>query len=145
MPYGKHCFIIVNTQKSQDSFFFWPIGVSPVNISWAIINSGLKIKPGTKLLDLNDKCKANLRNGSSGLKCLIVDELSLVSSNLWTDIDSRLGELFLMILEKAFADLSVMTVGNFLQLPPVRIKLVSTIFWKEWYETFIRFAVMVFI
>ena len=63
----------------------------------------------------------------SEVKFLIVDELSMVSSNLWTDIDSRLGEIFL-ILDKAFAGLSVITVANFLQVPRVTGKLVFSRF-----------------
>ena len=53
------------------------------------------------------------------MKLLIIDELSMVSSDLWTDIDSRLGEISLMIPEKALAGLSVMAVADLLQLPPV--------------------------
>ena len=34
------------------------------------------------------------------MKLLIIDELSMVSSDLWTDIDSRLEEIFMMIPEK---------------------------------------------
>ena len=34
----------------------------------------------------------------------------MVSSDLWTDINSRLGEIFMMIPENAFAGLSDMTV-----------------------------------
>ena len=56
------------------------------------------------------------------VKLLIIDELSMVSSDLWTDIDSRPGEIFLMIPEKAFAGLSVMDEADLLQLPPVRRK-----------------------
>ena len=52
------------------------------------------------------------------MKFLIIDELSMVSSDLCTDIDSRLGEIF-MIPEKAFAGLSVVIVADLLQLPPV--------------------------
>ena len=37
------------------------------------------------------------------MKLFIIDELSMVSSDLWTDIDSRLGEMLIMIPEKAFA------------------------------------------
>ena len=50
----------------------------------------------------------------------------MVSSDLWTDIDSRFREIFL-IPEIAFAGLSVMTVAvaDLLQLPPVRKKLRS--------------------
>ena len=43
----------------------------------------------------------------------------MVSSDLLTDIDSRLGEISTMIPEKAFAGLSAMTVADLLQLPPV--------------------------
>ena len=39
-----------------------PTGISAVNIGGTTIHSGLGIKPGIKLLGLNDKCKAALRN-----------------------------------------------------------------------------------
>ena len=97
--------------------------ISAVNIAGTTIHSGLAIKPGTKLLGLNEKSKkAALRNKLSVVKLLIIGELLMVSSDLWTDIDSRLGEIFLMIPEKAFAGLSVMDVADLLQLPPVRGK-----------------------
>ena len=53
------------------------------------------------------------------MKFLIINELTMVSSDLWVDINSMLQEIFMMIIEKAFAGSSVMTVGDFLQLPPV--------------------------
>ena len=62
------------------------------------------------------------------MKLLIIDELSMVSNDLWTDIDSRLGEIFMIIPEKAFAGLSVMTLADLLQPPPVRGKLIFLIF-----------------
>ena len=43
----------------------------------------------------------------------------MVSSDLWIDINSRFEEVLITIPEKAFASLSVMTVSDFLQLPPV--------------------------
>ena len=58
------------------------------------------------------------------MKFFITDQPSMVSSNLWTDIDSRLGEIFMIIPEKAFTGLSIMTVEDLLQLPPVREKLI---------------------
>ena len=43
----------------------------------------------------------------------------MVSSNLWTDMDSSLGEIFMMIPEKTFAGLAVMNVSDLHHLPPV--------------------------
>ena len=105
-----------------------PTRISAVNISGTTIHSGLGIKPGIKLLCLNDKSKAALRNRLSEVKLLIIDELFMASSDLWTDIDSRLGERFTMIPKKAFAGLPVMTVADFLQLPSVRGKLIFSQF-----------------
>ena len=46
----------------------------------------------------------------------------MVSSDLWTDIDSRLEEIFMVIPEKKNASLSVMTLAYLSELPPVRGK-----------------------
>ena len=105
-----------------------PTRISAVNIRGTTIHSVLGTKPGTKLLGLNDKSKAALRNGLSDVKLLIIDKLSMVSSDLWTDIDSRLGEIFMVIPEIAFTGLSVMTVADLLQLPPVRGKYICSQF-----------------
>ena len=59
---------------------------------------------------------------------MIVHELSIVSGGLWTDNDSRLGEIFMMVPEKVFAGLSVVTVADLLQLPPVSGKLIFSQF-----------------
>ena len=82
-------------------------GISAVNIGSTTIHYGLGIKLRIILLGFNNKAKAALRNMLSKVKFLIIDKLSMVSSDLWTDIDSRLGEIFMMIPEKAFAGLSV--------------------------------------
>ena len=90
-----------------------PTGISVVNIGGTTIHSGLGIKPGIKLVGLNDKSKTALRNKLSEVKFLIIDELSMVSSNLWIDINSRLKEIFVIIPEKALRGLSVTTVATF--------------------------------
>ena len=76
-------------------------GILIENIGY-IIHSGLAIKPGIKLLGLNDKSKAALRNRLSEVTFLAIDVLSVVSSDLRRDIDPRLGAI-LMIPQKAFA------------------------------------------
>ena len=105
-----------------------PTEISAVNIGWRTIHSGLGIKPGTKLYGLSDKSKAALRNRLSEVKLIVICALSMLSSDLWTDIDSRLGEIFMMIPEISFAGLSVVTVADLLQLPPVRGKLIFSRF-----------------
>ena len=92
------------------AFLLGPTGISVINIDENTIHPGLGLKAGTQLLGLNNKSKAALRNRLSEMKLLIINELSMAPSDLWTDIDSsRLGGIFLMILEKACAGLSVMT------------------------------------
>ena len=58
------------------------------------------------------------------MKIFIIDDLSMVSSDLRTDLDSRLGEIFMMIPEKESTSQLVMTVVNFLQVLPFRRKIV---------------------
>ena len=41
------------------------------------------------------------------VKFLIINELSMVSIDLWTDSDSRLGEIFMMFSEEVIAGLSL--------------------------------------
>ena len=72
-------------------FLLGPTVKSLVNINRTTIHAGLGIKPGTKLLGLNDKSQVDLRNRLSEVKLLIIDELSMVTSDLRTDKDPRLG------------------------------------------------------
>ena len=53
-----HC---EDSEKPRDPLL-GPTGISGVNIGGTTIHSCLVIKPGTKLLGLNDKSKAALRN-----------------------------------------------------------------------------------
>ena len=59
-----------------------PTGISAVNIGETIIHSDIGIKPGIKLLGSNDRSKVALRNRLSDMKCLFIDERSMVSSDL---------------------------------------------------------------
>ena len=60
------------------------------------------MEPGSKLLGLNDKSKATLRNKLSEVNFLIIDHLSMASSDLWKNIDLRLEEVFMIIPKTAF-------------------------------------------
>ena len=71
-----HCMVPENPRE------LGPTGMPTVDIGGTTIYFGFGIKPGTELLGLNDKSKAALKNSLSEVKCLIIDELSMVLSDL---------------------------------------------------------------
>lgn len=73
---------------------------------------------------LSHKCKIILRNKLSEVKFTIIDEWSMVSSDLFLDIHTKLLEIFMCETEKPFAGLSVILLGDFLQLPLVKRKVI---------------------
>ena len=79
--------------------FLGPTCISAVNIGRKIIHSGLRIKPGVKLLGLSDKMKTSLRNALSEVKIVIIDEFSMVSSDLFFKINTRLLEILCVPLQ----------------------------------------------
>ena len=87
--------------------------ISAVNIGGTNIYSGLGPKFETKVL-------VEMTN------LYYIKRLSEVK--LLTDFDSNLREIFMMIPEKAFPCLSVTNVADFLQLSPVRGKLIFSKF-----------------
>ena len=99
--------------------FLGPPGLSAVKIGGTTIHSGLGIKPGVKLLGLKDKMKASLGNKLSEVKMIIIDESSMVSSDLFFKINAWLLELFMCSNAVQFAGLTVVLVAGSLQLPPV--------------------------
>ena len=79
-----------------------PTGISAGNIRGTTIYSGLETKLGIRLLSLNDKSKAALKNSLSEVKFLIIDKLSMVPIALRTNIDSKLWQIFMMISRKKY-------------------------------------------
>ena len=70
------------------SLLLGPTRISTVNIGGSTIHVGLGIEPGTKLLGLNVKSKAALRNRLS--EVFINNRWTFYGiKNLWTIIDSR--------------------------------------------------------
>ena len=53
------------------------------------------------------------------MKFLITNEFSMVSSDLWRYVASKLSEIFIMIPGKAFAGLSVTTGKDLTQLTSI--------------------------
>ena len=80
----------------------WTTAISAVNIGGTTIHSGISIKSASKLLGLNNRYKAASRNNLLQLKFLIVDEIFVVSKDLWTNSDSSLREVFMILKKKIY-------------------------------------------
>ena len=63
--------------------------------------------------------RSALRNRLADLKVIIIDEISMVSTNLLYYIHLRLNEIFGTTDIEPFADLTILAVGDFFQLPSV--------------------------
>ena len=98
-----------------------PIRVAAINISGTTIHSGLGINVGSKLYPLNDQQRAALEKKLSEVRLIIIDEISLVSSVLFHQVNHRLNEIFRYSGNEPFAGLPVVVLfGDFFQLAPVK-------------------------
>ena len=98
-----------------------PTGISAVNIGGITIHSALGIKPGIKLMVLSNKAKAILWNKLSEVKMLIIDENQWFQEICFTKLMLDFWR-FLSPTPIPFAGLSIVVLGDFLQLPSVRGK-----------------------
>lgn len=98
-----------------------PTGVAAVNISGTTVNTALAIPKdvGTNLSPLSDHKKTLLRLSFSQLRLIVIDEISMISNNRLLHIHQRLKDIFGTLSSKLFADISVICVGDFYQLPPI--------------------------
>ena len=70
-------------------------GVAAVHINVTAIHAGLQINVGGKMLPLNDRQRAVLRNKLPEVKIIIIiDEISIVSSMFLYQVNQRLNEIF---------------------------------------------------
>ena len=74
---------------------------------------------GTKLPPLLDQMKCSLRNHLSDLKVIIIDDISMASNKLLFYVHLRLNEIFGSANNDTFTGITVIVVGDLLQLPPV--------------------------
>ncbi|XP_066928370.1 uncharacterized protein [Clytia hemisphaerica] len=93
-----------------------PTGVAAININGTTIHTGLII-PTKKLFPLNAMSKQNLQKKLACVEIIMIDEISMVPSRLFRNIDSRLREIFSS--DKPFGGKSVLLCGDLYQLPPI--------------------------
>ncbi|XP_078381380.1 ATP-dependent DNA helicase Pif1-like [Oculina patagonica] len=113
-----------------------PTGVAAVNISGTTVNTALGIPKdaGINLPPLPDQKKTLLRLSFSELKLLIIDEISMVSNNMLLHIHQRLKEIFGSSSSKIFAGISIIAVGDLLQLPPIKQKPIFSSYANDTYN-----------
>ncbi|XP_066910992.1 ATP-dependent DNA helicase PIF1-like [Clytia hemisphaerica] len=93
-----------------------PTGVAAINVNGTTIHSGLII-PTTDLFPLNASSKQNLQKKLACVKVIMIDEISMVPSRLFRNIDKRLRSIF--NVDQPFGGKSVLLCGDLYQLPPV--------------------------
>ena len=79
------------------------------------IHSALGVKPGANLSGLIEKAKASLRNKLSEARFLIIDEISIISNDLWSKRDATMFEIFSVSIELLLAVLSLVIISDYLQ------------------------------
>ena len=79
---------------------------------------------GDNITPMSDQKKTQTRMALSDLKLIIIDEISVVSNTLLLHIHQQLKEILSTSNNCLFAGLSIITVGDLYQLPPIWRKFV---------------------
>ncbi|KAL7307813.1 hypothetical protein TKK_0000133 [Trichogramma kaykai] len=72
---------------------------------------------GQPMKALSEDIASTIRCNFQFIKLIIIDEISMVGSNMFYEIDTRLRQIF--GINKSFGGISIITVGDLHQLPPV--------------------------
>jgi hypothetical protein len=84
------------------------------------IHGAFDFRFGNEITSSSDKKLAELRENLSELQLIIIDEMSLVSSDMLYKINAKLKEIFHLRKNIPFAGIGMILVGDLLQIPPVK-------------------------
>ena len=98
--------------------FLAPTGIAAINIDGSTIHSFFQLKPGLLTPDSIEPIGSRTRvDMIRSVTTIVIDEISMVRSDLFVAIDMRLQEI--TGCSKPFGGKQIILVGDFLQLPPV--------------------------
>lgn len=124
--------------------FMLLVGVAALNIGGATLHSALKIPvedghshsaSRSKFKQLRPEALQDMRQAWHGVRHLIIDEISMISNVILQHASKRLQEIKGM-RGVPFGGLSVITVGDFYQLPPVKAPFVFESATGDWQRLF---------
>lgn len=101
-----------------------PTGIAAYNLEAATIHSTLNIGKHTRLpySPLGEEKLNTLRAKYCDVQIVIIDEISMVDHNMMAYIHGRLRQIKQTGTHAPFGNISVIAVGDFYQLPPVKGK-----------------------
>ena len=101
-----------------------PTGVAAVNVAGSTINSIFSMPPGCEyskhINKLPDSVRTTLQERFSELQVIVIDEISMVSKYRLLHIHQRLCDILGCTEDIPFAGISIITCGDFYQLPPIK-------------------------
>ena len=97
-------------------------GAASANIGGQTLHSLFGFKFGTTFLSMTEKQRADKRLLFRNLRCVIIDEISMVSADLFYNLDLRLREI--TMVDAVFGGVSVFVFGDLYQLQPPKARYV---------------------
>ena len=96
-----------------------PTGTAAANVRGQTLHSAFGFNFGNKHYSLSDKKRDEIRSLLKNLKVVIIDEISMIRSDLFYQLDLRLREIT-QKENKLFGGVSIYLFGDIMQLKPCR-------------------------
>ena len=114
--YLIHCLRLLLQHQLQVAA---PTGVAAFNIEGLTLHSLLSLPTRGDFKDLEGERLTKLQQSFSGIKYIIIDEMSMVGRKTLGQVDRRLRQAFPHHAQEVFSGCSCLLFGDFGQLPPV--------------------------
>ena len=114
--YLIHCLRLLLQSKVR---IVAPTGVAAFNVNGHTLHSLLSLPTKGDFKDLQGEHLDKIQRGLSGVKYLIIDEISMVGRKMFGQVDSRLRQVFPHCSDQVLGGCSCLLFGDFGQLPPV--------------------------